>query len=140
MKNIVYVSTAVKLLDDDQLLSILASSRKNNNERNVTGVLLYSEGTFIQALEGDNNDVDFIFSKIEKDLRHKNMITLINEQISHRGFSDWLMGFSTPRAEKLKDVLGYLQSVDSLNANAGTGAAVMTIKTFIESNNLIVTY
>src|SRR6188768_1081573 len=102
MKNIVYVSTAVKLLDDDQLLSILASSRKNNNERNVTGVLLYSEGTFIQALEGDNNDVDFIFSKIEKDLRHKNMITLINEQISHRGFSDWLMGFSTPRAEKLK--------------------------------------
>ncbi|MES2061018.1 MAG: BLUF domain-containing protein [Bacteroidota bacterium] len=140
MKNIVYVSTAVKLLDDDQLLNILASSRKNNNELNVTGVLLYSEGTFIQALEGDNNDIDFIFSKIEKDLRHKNMITLINEQISQRSFSDWSMGFSTPRAEKLKDVLGYLQSVDSLNANKGTGAAIMTIKTFIESNNLIVTY
>jgi hypothetical protein len=140
MKNIVYVSTAVKLLNDDQLLNILASSRKNNAERNVTGVLLYSEGTFIQALEGDDHDVDFIFSKIEKDLRHKNMITLINEPISHKSFSDWLMGFSTPRAEKLKDVLGYLQSVDILNANKDTSAAVMTIKTFIESNNLVVTY
>jgi hypothetical protein len=53
MKNIVYVSAAVKLLDDDQLFDILSSSRKNNAERDVTGVLLYSEGVFIQVLEGD---------------------------------------------------------------------------------------
>jgi hypothetical protein len=140
MKNIVYVSAAVKLLDDDQLFDILSSSRKNNAERDVTGVLLYSEGVFMQVLEGVGDDVDFIFSKIEQDLRHKNMITLIDEPISHKSFSDWSMGFTTPKADELKDILGYLQSVDSLNANKDTGAAIMFIKTFIESNNLTVTY
>jgi hypothetical protein len=140
MKNIVYVSTAVTLLDDNQLLDILTASRKNNAERGVTGVLLYSEGTFIQVLEGSDDDVDYILAQIEKDLRHKNMITLIDELISHKNFSDWFMGFSTPGADKFKGILGYLQSVNELNANQGSSPSVMMIKTFIESNNLTVNY
>ena len=140
MKNTVYVSTAIKLLNDDQLLDILASARKINAERDVTGVLLYSEGVFIQVLEGRDEDVDYVFAKIERDIRHKNMITLIDEPISRKNFADWSMGFSTPGADKFKPILGYLQSVDNLNANQSDSAAVITLKTFIESNNLTVNY
>jgi hypothetical protein len=140
MKNIVYVSTALKLLDNDELLNILDTARKNNAERGITGVLLYSEGVFIQLLEGDDDEVDHIFAQIEKDTRHKNMITLIDEDIRTRDFPDWSMGFSTPRAGKLKDILGYLQSVDNLNDKQSNSAAVMTLKIFIESNNLTVNY
>jgi hypothetical protein len=42
------------------------------------------------------------------------MITLIDEPISHQSFPDWSMGFTTPKADELKDILGYLQSVDNL--------------------------
>lgn len=140
MKNIVYVSTAITLLDNNELLKILNTARKNNVERGVTGVLLYSDGIFVQVLEGEDADVDHIFTLIEKDTRHKNMITLIDEEIDTKGFPDWSMGFATPRTDKLKDVLGYLQSVDDLEANQSNSAAVMTLKTFIESNNLTVNY
>ena len=140
MKNIVYVSNAVKLLDNNELLNILNTARKNNAKRGVTGVLLYSDRIFIQLLEGEDADVDHIFGEIEKDIRHKNMITLIDEEIHTKDFPEWSMGFSTPSAGKLKDILGYLQSVDNLNANQSNSAAVMTLKSFIKSNNLTVNY
>lgn len=140
MKNIVYVSNAVMLLDNAELLNILTTARKNNAKRGVTGVLLYSDRIFIQLLEGDDADVDHIFGEIEKDARHKNMITLIDEEIHTKDFPDWSMGFSTPGPGKVKDILGYLQSVDNLKANQSNSAAVMTLKSFIESNNLTVNY
>lgn len=140
MKNIVYVSNAVMLLDNDELLNILTTARKNNAKRGVTGVLLYSDRIFIQLLEGEDADVDYIFGEIEKDTRHKNMITLIDEDIHTKDFPDWSMGFSTPGPGKFKDIFGYLQSVDNLNANQSNSAAVMTLKSFIKSNNLTVNY
>jgi hypothetical protein len=140
MKNIVYVSNAVMLLDNAELLNILTTARKNNAKLGVTGVLLYSDRIFIQLLEGDDADVDHIFGEIEKDARHKNMITLIDEEIHTKDFPDWSMGFSTPGPGKVKDILGYLQSVDNLKANQSNSAAVMTLKSFIESNNLTVNY
>ena len=140
MKNIVYLSTAVKLLDDEQLIEILNSARENNAERNVTGVLLYSEGTFIQVIEGDNDDVDAIFSKIETDTRHKNLITLIDGPIQERSFSDWSMGFSTAKADKVDHLIGYLKHTDELSEKQDSSAAILTLQTFIETNKLLISY
>ncbi|MES2266603.1 MAG: BLUF domain-containing protein [Bacteroidota bacterium] len=140
MKNIVYLSTAVKLLNDDQLIDILTTARKNNADRDVSGVLLYSEGTFIQVLEGDDTHVDTIFAKIETDRRHKNLITLIDSSIAHKNFADWAMGFITTNSAKVADLLGYLKSMDSLHAKSDNNSAIITLKTFIESNKLTVRY
>ena len=140
MKNIVYVSSAYKLLNDDQLLNILTAARKNNTERDVTGILLYSEGTFMQVLEGHADDVSYIFSKIAGDARHKNIITLVDDHIDNKTFADWSMGFSTLRADKLNDIIGYLQSTDNLNTQQATSPAVLMIKTFIDSNKLTISY
>lgn len=140
MKNIVYLSTAVKLLADDVLIEILKVAHKNNTERNVTGVLLYSEGTFIQVLEGEDADVDAIYARISIDLRHKHIIKLIDEPITGRSFGEWAMGFTTVNTDKVSDLLGYLRSVDGLNAKSDNNSAIVTIKTFIESNNLKIRY
>src|SRR6478735_2944782 len=109
MKNIVYLSTAVTLLNDDQLIDILTSARKNNAERDVSGMLLYSEGTFIQVLEGEDTQVDAIFAKIETDPRHKNLITLINGSIVHKNFARWAMGFNNVYYGKVADLFRYLK-------------------------------
>ncbi|RYU91225.1 BLUF domain-containing protein [Mucilaginibacter terrigena] len=140
MKNLVYISTAVKLLEDEQLINILTAARNNNLKHHVTGVLLYSDGTFIQVLEGEAGDVDTIMSKIETDPKHKNLITLIDEPIQQRNFPDWSMGFYTPKADKLADLIGYLRSTDKIEAKGDSGAAVITLKTFIESNKLSMSY
>jgi hypothetical protein len=114
MKNIIYLSTAVKLITDEQLIDILNSARTNNKLKNVTGVLLYGDGTFIQVIEGEDADVDYIFDKILKDTRHKNVITLMNAQIVERSFDDWVMGFASVDAAQTENLTGYLQNADKI--------------------------
>ena len=138
MKNIVYVSTSIRLLSDEELIDILTVARQKNAEHNITGVLLYSEGTFLQVIEGDNENVDAIFANIKNDKRHKNIITLIDEAIPHKNFSEWAMGFTSVKPDKSEELLGYLNAADKLNVIDGNSAAVSTLKTFIESNHLFI--
>ena len=51
MYQIVYVSTATREYDRDELERILAVSRKNNSLDGVTGMLCYHGGTFFQMLD-----------------------------------------------------------------------------------------
>ena len=52
MKQIIYISSAAKKMDDDDLLDILKTSRENNKKNDISGMLLYDNGSFIQVLEG----------------------------------------------------------------------------------------
>jgi hypothetical protein len=54
---LVYVSTATELFSDDALVDLLRHSRTANENAHLTGMLLYSAGNFMQALEGDENRV-----------------------------------------------------------------------------------
>ncbi len=54
---LVYVSSATLLFPGEDLRALLATSRKNNAELGVTGMLLYKDGNFIQILEGDEEAV-----------------------------------------------------------------------------------
>lgn len=140
MKNIVYVSTSIEPLSKEQLLEILTTSRVYNQKYLISGVLLYAEGTFIQVLEGDEYEVDQIFAKIMTDRRHKNIIKLINSPISHRSFADWLMGFSSLEEQEAANLLGYLRPPGNWDNNGSNSASVATIKVFIESNQLNISY
>jgi hypothetical protein len=140
MKNIVYVSTAVKLMHENQLMDILHNSRLHNAALNISGVLLYSEGTFIQVLEGRDGVIDALYSRIQADHRHKNVIKLIDEPINEKSFAQWLMGFAVTDAEKAEKLVGYLRSLNELDLSSSNNAAVNAIKAFIESNKLDINY
>jgi hypothetical protein len=90
---IIYVSTAKTLLDETQLIELLAQARSNNKKHNITGMLLYKEGSFMQALEGELKEVTQLFVNILNDPSHSGIIELVNEPISKRDFPDWEMGF-----------------------------------------------
>jgi hypothetical protein len=138
MKNIIYLSTAIHLMGDEELIEILNVARQKNAQHNITGVLLYSEGTFLQILEGTDKEVDTIFASIKSDKRHKNIITLLNEAIDHKSFPDWAMGFTLVKPDKADELAGYLKAADKLTVKDGNSAAVSILKTFIENNKLAI--
>jgi uncharacterized Fe-S cluster-containing MiaB family protein len=93
MISLIYVSTASHLLTTDELLEILHISQKKNKERQVTGMLLYKGGNFMQVLEGPEESVKSIFESIQRDLRHHDVSVLMLEPIEERQFTQWTMAF-----------------------------------------------
>ncbi len=74
-------------------MAILEVSRRKNAERNITGILLYKDGNFLQVLEGDEEAVTSLYRTIERDSRHKGLVLIARRKIAQREFPDWTMGF-----------------------------------------------
>jgi hypothetical protein len=91
---LVYISYATDNLTDDQLKVILNTARTANQKLDVTGMLLYRDKFFIQALEGEEEVVDKLYAKISQDPRHRNILTVYKVPITERVFKDWKMGFN----------------------------------------------
>ena len=89
---LMYVSRAVPAVDQDELLAILRKSKANNPSEGVTGVLCFSEGTFLQVLEGGRSAVNRLYNRIASDNRHTSVELLSYEEIGERRFSGWSMG------------------------------------------------
>ncbi len=101
MFRVVYVSSARSDFTQDELDALLAKSRKSNHASGVTGMLLYHDGNFIQALEGERAAVEAILDRIERDPRHGQLLVLIQEEVEERAFGEWSMGYV--RREDLPD-------------------------------------
>ena len=94
MIELVYISRAKQHFSEDQLVELLKQARMNNEKLGISGLLLYdNKGTFIQALEGDEEQVDGLFNKISGDERHSRINRISRKSIQVRAFSDWKMGF-----------------------------------------------
>ena len=137
MKYLVYISTAYKLLNQDELLDILTISRKNNQQRDLTGILLYGEGTFIQVLEGEEETLKQTYKDIEADDRHKNVIKMTEGESEERNFKDWAMGFKAINAAELSEFQGYTnpQSRGFLQDD-NSNSIINMIKTFADANRM----
>lgn len=99
LKAIVYVSNAIVPYSDRELEDLLADARAFNARADVTGVLLYNDGTFFQYIEGPPDGVDEAFERIRGSHRHRNIIEILNEPVAERAFADWRMGFAqAPRS------------------------------------------
>jgi len=112
MIRIVYVSFATKPFDEKELLHLLAKCRSNNTEQQITGQLIYSEGTFMQVLEGPRETVDASYARIKKDTRHHNVTLIERVTIDERQFGEWSMGFKTLTAEQMQDIEGFNYHLD----------------------------
>ena len=93
MYRLVYVSTAVDGLGDDDIESILNVSQSNNDERYITGFLAHNGRHFMQALEGERDEVTEIYDRIVKDGRHFGVAQIIGEPVEKRAFPDWSMNY-----------------------------------------------
>lgn len=89
---LLYASRAAKNLDSAGLASIVKQSKANNPKIGVTGVLCFSDGIFLQVLEGGRNAVSGIYNCIASDPRHTDVVILHYEEITERHFAGWAMG------------------------------------------------
>ena len=71
---------------------ILTQSRQYNPTCGITGILCYGGGIFLQAIEGGRMPVSELYSHIQKDIRHKDVVLLHYEEIMERRFGGWTMG------------------------------------------------
>jgi hypothetical protein len=120
-----YVSSATTLLSVPELVELLEQSRPHNDEQGVTGMLLYSGGNIIQALEGPAAAVEAIFGAIEADPRHTDVRVLDRGATTERAFPNWSMGFRNVSAREVADIDGYADFVRrpvgrELGDNAGS--------------------
>lgn len=90
---LIYSSKRLDTTEVSDLLSLLGKSTENNRKNNITGVLCFTKGFFIQILEGESSSVNKLYNKIVADKRHTE-VTLINySSCAKREFPDWSMGF-----------------------------------------------
>jgi hypothetical protein len=89
---LMYASRAVPAVDQEELLSILRKSKANNPAQGITGVLCFSEGIFLQVLEGGRSAVNKLYNRITADHRHTQVELLGYEEIAERRFAGWAMG------------------------------------------------
>lgn len=140
MEYLVYISTSKKLIGDDELLDLLQTARIKNFAHNVTGMLLYSEGTFIQALEGETEDLYKIYNAIQLDSRHRNIVLMITGMVEERIFPKWSMAFASVNAGVLKNVEGFLNPENKNGIADNNHTALIMLKTFAETNRLSVSF
>jgi hypothetical protein len=89
---LMYASRAVPAVDQEELLAILRKSKANNARSGITGALCYSDGVFIQVLEGGRTAVNQLYNSIVADGRHTDVALLSYEEIDERRFAGWSMG------------------------------------------------
>ncbi|PBQ30538.1 blue light sensor protein [Sphingobacteriaceae bacterium] len=95
MFELIYCSEANANISEDDIASILSTSRAFNKTHSITGCLLYYNGEFIQILEGEENVVQSLFSNIRKDKRHTNVQLIAEEFAAGRAFESWNMAFNS---------------------------------------------
>ena len=138
MFQIVYASTAVKLLSGSELLELLPRYREKNLRLGITGLLLYKHGSFMQALEGEEGAVRSLYATIREDPLHDHVLTLMALPVAGRQFPNWSMGFKDLGAVAADDVPGYTPFPVLPPANDGlswqASIASSLLATFQEDN------
>ena len=110
---IVYTSTAAESFSRAELKELLKGSVQRNTRAGITGLLLYLDGAFMQALEGEEPAVVALFAKISRDSRHHHVIPLMHETIERRNFPNLAMSFRDLDAADLRHLPGYSEFLNT---------------------------
>jgi len=89
---LIYASRAADSVNAESLTHIMKVSRANNAARGLTGVLVFSDGVFLQLLEGGREAVSAVYNRISNDERHRDVMLVSYDQINERRFAGWAMG------------------------------------------------
>lgn len=101
---VLYHSRATALVGDAELQKLLDWSQSYNAVHGITWLLLYSEGYFVQVLEGDEAAVTDLYARLQPDARHRQLLT-VRPGRGPRRFTQWSMGFGLIAPPALEQAL-----------------------------------
>lgn len=90
---ILYVSKPTKQIDSNSIRDIVTHATEYNTKNDITGILLFRSGVFLQLLEGEKSKVEALYVKIEKDPRHTNVVRILSIEENERIFPIWGMAY-----------------------------------------------
>lgn len=93
MYRIVYVSDAVRPMTQEDLDTVLSAARAFNAGRNISGLLVYAQQSFLQVLEGDPASIELAYSRAAASPLHTNLRRTDVHVSGGRRFPQWSMGF-----------------------------------------------
>jgi hypothetical protein len=101
---LIYKSTPKDSLTEKDLVEIAEQSKDNNIDNDLTGLLIYGSNEFVQILEGPEQAIETLYTKLLADKRHSN-VTLVNRgMLERRYFPTWSMGFRSVSADEIQRI------------------------------------
>lgn len=135
---LVYVSSATRLFEPAALEALLAECRSNNAAADITGMLMYADGNILQTIEGKAAAVGDLFSRIERDPRHRQVFKLYQRSIDRRQFGRWSMALAQPErlgaAEGVESIAVLRNTLSAPGDSAAADGVRTLLKTF--ANNM----
>lgn len=118
MYTICYVSSAKPDLSKEQLESLFSATQQYNISEDISGILLYESGKFLQVLEGPKELLTSLYTKIEEDDRHENIFLILKSNTRKRVFEDYSSRFSIVKSkEDLQKIETYLNQIEDAIPN-----------------------
>jgi len=90
MLQLVYASRPLGF-DAAILSGILVHARAHNAKHDISGALICRNDLYLQLVEGPDQAIHDLYSKIETDDRHANIVKLVERPIRFRLFPEWAM-------------------------------------------------
>jgi hypothetical protein len=109
---------------------IIGSAIRRNRAVGLTGLLLVVQGNFVQALEGNIDEVRATYARISIDPRHNDLHIISQGTVEQRLFGEWNM-CANSLAPSDKAILTVLDGKGDFNPKALTAASVQRLLTTV---------
>ena len=103
-------SEASEALQTSGVEDMLRTARAKNRLRDITGLLVFDHRCFLQALEGDRQQLSDLYGSLVRDARHQRLLLLQCVAVDERQFADWSMGFAPADAARQRLLLRHTAS------------------------------
>ncbi|MDR5589550.1 BLUF domain-containing protein [Christiangramia sp. SM2212] len=127
-----YVSSAARDLSETEINDVLKESEIRNNQKDITGLLLYSEGNFFQVIEGEKEIIKSLYSDINKDSRHFNLIKLFEKTIQNEAYDGYKSDFISEDARYGRSDFKYYQHYLEVLDKPAKQATSQILRAFIQ--------
>jgi Sensors of blue-light using FAD len=104
---LIYASTATEGVEINEFKRILATAQSKNVSHDLTGMLAFNSKVFLQALEGDRDKVNQLYTNLMHDKRHTRVSVLAFQEIEERLWASWAMGYAAPSSDNRALFLKY---------------------------------
>lgn len=104
--SVIYASRATQHFREHEIPDLLKQARLSNAKRELTSLLLYIGGSFLQVLEGHPEMVEAVLATIYLDKRHTDLTLITKETMLKRAYEGWTMIHKTLDPAEAGELIG----------------------------------
>lgn len=83
-------------------LDIMRAAMRNNDRNGLTGFLLRSDNTYLNVLEGPQDAVEYMLSRVARDSRAYGLQVFSLRSVTSRHYPAWSMGYNESQPDRGK--------------------------------------